>query len=231
MPGGTADPGTVTHILHLQRQVARDAILDFIRRAHIAPSPWTVDPTGLIEKRLTEEVSSWPFVDLAQPQYRKPLKAGVCIATTVFAHTALDTQAHIAVYAFLVICLDDTDLELPALAQFGARFYAGRPQLHPLLDRLVAHLGRMPAFYTEYAATAIMAGTVQFVNTTYVERLHRGVPLARGALAYVRFKRSRNGIAEGFSLFAWEKSRFPDVTPYIQIIPCVPSCALRSAAH
>ncbi|EKM53556.1 uncharacterized protein PHACADRAFT_211235 [Phanerochaete carnosa HHB-10118-sp] len=110
-------------------------------------------------------------------------------------HTPVETQVHIALWTALCVCIDDYD----ALAEFAGRFHVDREQLHPLLDLLADNIRQMHEFFHPYGATAIVTGTP--VGT------------------YPLYKRARNGIGEGYSYCIWDKTHFPDVSSYIQVMP------------
>lgn len=188
--------------------------------------PNTYDSTGQIEPLFLATVASWGIIDITAPQYKKPLFTSVCVATTMFSHVHPDTQLHIALYSLLAGCVDDLDIPIDALQQFASRLNNGAPQVHPVLELLVQNLKRMPDFYPNFSATAILAGTIQFVNATLFDKLCQagpmgssGMSLRSGALPYVRYKRARNSLGEVFALFAWDKHHFPDVTTHIQALP------------
>jgi len=214
------DDGTTEHLA----PVARRAVLEFFQRTGISMNHhrWAYDPSGVVEKRFLEEIKSWKTVDFMGDKYRRARHTSVCVATTMFGHTHIDTQVHIALFSLLAGCVDDLEIDDAALGEFAQRIYSGSQQLHPVLDLLVHHLRLMPNFYPQYSATAIFAATVQFVNSTLFDRLCGTticMPLREDALPFVRYKRARNSLGEVYNLFAWDKINFPDITVHIQILP------------
>ncbi|GJE83989.1 terpenoid synthase [Phanerochaete sordida] len=199
-------------------EICRDALHRFIERIQIAPARIEADPTGTIARSLAATVNSWGCVDLSTPAYQKRFAAAVGITTLVFRHTRLETQAYIAVYAFLAICLDDLAVPEDALVAFAPRLLAGAPQGHWVLARFVAHLGAAPRLFAPFSVAAMVSCTVQFVNSTLLDRMG-AVRLTPGSLPYVHYKRAINGVGEAFALFAWEAERFPDSSRYLQILP------------
>lgn len=169
-----------------------------------------------------QEIKSWTTVDFTGDQFKRAHHTSVCVATTMFGHTHIDTQAHLALFSLLAGCVDDLEIEDIALEEFAPRISRGSPQMHPILDLLVERLRLMPDYYPSYSATAIFAGTVQFVNATLFDRKceHEiSMPLQTDALPFIRYKRARNSLGEVYNLFAWDKFNFPDITAHIQVLP------------
>lgn len=188
-----------------------------MRRRH-----WAYDPTGEVESRFLSAIKEWAPVDFTLEKYKKARYTSVCVATTMFGHTHINTQVHIALFSLLAGCVDDLEIEDRALEEFAQRINGGSPQLHPILDLLVQYLRLMPDYYPSYSATAIFAGTVQFVNATLFDRQCENqivMQLQQDALPYIRYKRARNSLGEVYNLFAWDKANFPDITAHIQILP------------
>ncbi len=177
---------------------------------------WQYDPSGVVEARVREEIKSWDLFDFSATQYQGPIQTSVCVATTMFGHTHIETQVHIALFSLLAGCVDDLEIDPVALEQFVERLHAGSGQLHPVLDLLAQKLRRMPDYYPPYTATAIFAGTIQFINATLFDKLS---PLRPVSLPFIRYKRARNSLGEVYGLFAWDKANFPDVSVHIQILP------------
>ncbi|KAI0343533.1 terpenoid synthase [Trametopsis cervina] len=204
--------------------ISRRAVLDFFHQTEISMQRrrWCYDSSGQVEQRFLQGLSEWHELDFMADKYKKAHYTSVCVATTMFGHTHLDTQVFIALYSLLAGCVDDLEIDDIALEEFAPRINSGAPQLHPILDLLVQHLRRARDYYPAYSSTAIFAGTIQFVNATWFDRrcgTNIGMPLQKDALPYVRFKRARNSLGEVYNLFAWDKFNFPDVTRHIQILP------------
>ena len=165
------------------------------------------------------EMQSWTSFDVSDPAFAVAIQTSVCVATTMFGHTHLDTQVHLALFSLLAGCVDDLEIPLNALESFVDRLNSGAPQLHPVLDLLIIYLQRMPQYYPPYAATAIFAGTIQFINATWLDTHTAIIALRPKSLPYIRYKRARNSLGEVYALFAWDKFNFPDVSTHIQILP------------
>ena len=148
------------------------------------------------------------------------MQTSLDIATTAYAHTHRDVQVHVTIFTTLTICVDDLDVEARCMEEFGPRMLRGERQAHPLLDRLVENLLAGSEYFSPYVATAITASTVQFVAATALDSQIDNMPIEEGgSMPYVHYKRERNGLAEAYSGFIWEKRCFPDVSEFIQTIP------------
>ena len=143
----------------------------------------------------------------------------VNFATTTFGHNHFDTQVHIALFTVLCLCVDDLEVDTTALAEFVQRLQSGMPQLHPVLDHLAERLRRTPDFYSPYASSAIVAGTVHFTNCTLFDKESESMELHPSALPFVLYKRARNSLGEVYASYVWDKFNFPDVFTHIQILP------------
>lgn len=180
---------------------------------------WSSDPTGIVGKRTRDEIQTWKTWDFTAPQYERAILTSICVATTMFGHTHIETQIHLSLFSLLAGCVDDLEIDPVALESFVERMSAGLPQLHPVLELLVEKLKRMADYYPSYSATAIFAGTVQFINATLFDKRSHLMPLRPTSLPYIRYKRARNSLGEVYGLFAWDKFNFPDVSAHIQILP------------
>ena len=140
------------------------------------------------------------------------------MATTTFGHTHLDVQVHIALFTVLALCIDDLDINPEVLQEFVQRLHIGAPQLHPVLDYLVENLQHLPDHFPPYAASAIFAGTVQFINSTLFDKESEKMALTKESLPYVLYKRARNSLGEVYGFFVWDKYNFPDISTHIQVI-------------
>nr|BCX55502.1 sesquiterpene synthase [Phanerodontia chrysosporium] len=201
-------------------ETCRNALRCFVGRVKIPARVMQPDPTGSVTQSLRATVKAWGCIDTTSAACQKRVAAAVAITTLVFRHTRLDTQAYIAGYAFLAISLDDEAIGADALAAFAPRMLSGEPQGHWVLDRFIEHVQSAPTFFGAFSVAAIAACTVQFVNSTLLDRTTSNrVCLTAGSLPYVLYKRAINGVGDSFALFAWEKDRFPDDSLFLQVLP------------
>lgn len=182
-------------------------------------------PDTPVSARIRATVASWDFGGIPTERVQRHVVTGTSMAATAYAHTHPDTQVHIALFTVLCLCVDDLEVDAGALAAFVPRMQAGETQAHPVLARLAQSLRAMPEFFHSYAATAILVGTVHFVNCTLVERQTDSMPLHPTALPYVLYKRARNSLGEVYAAFVWDKFNFPDISSHIQVTPYV--CVAR----
>ncbi|EKM53584.1 uncharacterized protein PHACADRAFT_211257 [Phanerochaete carnosa HHB-10118-sp] len=172
-----------------------------------------------VDKLARAEAQTWNLGGVSPARLEHCLITGIDIAKTTYKHTPVETQVHIALWTALCVCVDDFDTSVDAIAEFAEGFYAGREQLHPLLDLLADNIRRMHEFFHPYGTTVIVTGTVQFVACTLVDRETKAMNLHPSARGYPLYKRFRNGLGEGYSHCIWDKIHFPDVSSYIQAMP------------
>lgn len=194
---------------------------EFFRKTEIPIQDWHLDLDGPVGARIRAAVQSWDLGDIPAPRVQRHTVTAISMATTTFGHTHADTQVHVGLFTVLCLCVDDLEVDGAALAAFVPRLQGGAPQLHPVLDLLVANLQRMPAFYHAYAASAIVAGTVHFINCTLFDKQEVNMELHPTALPYVLYKRARNSLGEVYASFVWDKANFPDIATHIQVMPYV----------
>lgn len=199
--------------------ISRRAVNEFFRRTGLSVPAMREVPDGAVAQRIRTTVGQWDFGGISAERVHRHTATGVSMATTTFAHTHADTQVHIALFTVLALCVDDLEVDGGALAEFVERLQAGRAQRHPVLEHLAQNVRAMPAYFHPYAATAILVGTVHFVNCTVYERQTDSVPLHPTALPYVLYKRARNSLGEVYSSFVWDKFNFPDISAHIQVTP------------
>lgn len=177
------------------------------------------DPEGIVDRRVREIVSAWDIDESYSKKFYANLAAGVDIAVSAYGHTPIATQVHIAIYTLLTISVDDLIMGTDAVEDFMMRLYTGTPQAHPILHYLAENLVAMPEFFPPEAAKDIIATTVIFVNQTLFDKKLESIPVHQDARGFVESKRIKNGIAETYSLFIWDKQTFPDILSYIQSVP------------
>ncbi|KAF7798948.1 hypothetical protein EIP86_010176 [Pleurotus ostreatoroseus] len=200
-------------------QVSRDAIAVFMKCTGISIRGIQCDPEGIVDRRVREIASTWDIDESYAKKFYATLVAGVAIAISAYGHTPIATQVHIATYTLLTICVDDLIMGTDAVEEFMTRLYSGQPQTHPILQYLAENLAAMPDFFPPDAAKAIVASTVIFVNQTLFDKKLEGITIHQDARQFVESKRIKNGLAEAYSFFIWDKETFPDVVSYIQSVP------------
>lgn len=102
---------------------------------------------------------------------------------------------------------------------FEERFLRRMPQLNPVLEALVDVLLRIYDQYESTTANYIMNATFNFVNSTCMEPEIERLPLMRGVVRFPWFLRDQTGVAIGFGLMLFPKSKDIGVTDYIQALP------------
>lgn len=178
----------------MQKGLCRSTIAALLKRTSI-PMP-TFDATVYGEdvgNVARAEVQTWNAGDVPPQRIERGLVAGIDVARMAYGHTPLATQVHIALWTALCIYVDDFDIGVGEIAEFPARFHSGRAQLHPLLDVLADKLRKMPDFFHDYGAAAIVTSTIQFITCTLVDKQTEGARRASirctSGLAIVSAKR------------------------------------------
>lgn len=158
-------------------------------------------------------------MNIPHDRYEKHIRAALAIGTNAYAHTAINIQIHITVYTMMAICIDDFDIPPAASEQFATLFVSGSPQLDPGLDILADNLRRMYDYYSPHAASGIITSTLDFINTTALEKELQDLTISEDAENYAIYARMKNGISQAYALFIWDKFNFPDVSTYFPAIP------------
>ena len=174
---------------------------------------------GPVNQRVREIVGTWDINESYAQSVHANLVAGVAIAIAAYRHTPLATQVHIAIYTLLIISVDDLIMGTDAVEEFMMRLHSGIRQLDPILQYLVENLAAMPDYFPADAAKAISTSSLVFINQTLLDKKLERMPVHQEAREYVESKRIKNGVAEAYAYFIWDKETFPDVQVYIQSIP------------
>ncbi|KAF7798949.1 hypothetical protein EIP86_010177 [Pleurotus ostreatoroseus] len=174
---------------------------------------------GPVNQRVREIVSTWDIEESYAQSVHANLIAGVAIAISAYGHTPVATQVHIAIYTLLIISIDDFITTTDAMEEFMTRLHSGVRQLDPILQYLVENLAAMPDYFPADAAKAISTSSIIFVNQTLLDKKLERMPLHQEAREYVESKRMKNGVAEAYAYFIWDKETFPDIQAFIQSIP------------
>ncbi|KAJ3559858.1 hypothetical protein NM688_g80 [Phlebia brevispora] len=181
--------------------ISRRVVTEFFDKTGISIRSWQRDPSNATEQRVREKVASWDLGDIAPDRRDRHVVTSINMATTAFGHTHSDVQVHIALFTVLALCIDDLEIKSGALEEFIPRLHTGTRQLHPVLDYLVDNLHHLPDYYPPYAACAIFAGTIQFINSTIFDKESENMALTAESLPYVLYKRARNSLGEVYGFF------------------------------
>ncbi|KAF7798826.1 hypothetical protein EIP86_010052 [Pleurotus ostreatoroseus] len=199
-------------------EISRQTVAEFFAKTGISIRTWKIDLESTTERRVREIVASWDLGDVTPERYGRIILSSITAATTVYGHTHPDVQVHIALFTVLILTIDDLEINTEALQQFVQRLQTGTPQLHSVLTYLAENLQHLPEYFPPYAASAIFAATVQFVNSTVFDKELENMPLTKDSLPYVLYKRARNSLGEVYGFMVWDKFAFPDISAHIQVI-------------
>lgn len=158
-------------------------------------------------------------LDIPRDRYEKHLRTALAIGTTAYAHMPIGIQVHITIYTTLTTSMDDFDIPLVASEQFVTRFVSGLPQLSPALDALADNLRHMSDYYCPHAASGIITSTLDFINSTMLEREIQAFVVSEDAENYAIYTRFKNGVSQAYGLFMWDKFTFPELSSYFPALP------------
>lgn len=189
-----------------------------MRRTGLYSKKFRHNPDPEVEKRVRQEIAGWNVGTTSPDLYEKHIITGVHVATMFYSYCHTDIQVLTALYSFLIAMTDDFDVSTEAMEEFSSRLCTGQEQLHPVLDRMAMILGRMPQYYSPYAAQSIVVSTIQFINATAFDKNTETMTPCEGAQSFVDYKRLRSGIGEAYGFFAFDKFTFPDISTHVQVI-------------
>lgn len=172
------------------------------------------DPTGFVERWLQDECITRK-IDLSRGT-RVAIEAAVNMGTVTFGHNHHATQLHITAYTFLIILLDNWDVERSVLEVYLAHGDTGDNSIMIWFAQLLASTHK---HFTPSTTGAIIAGATQYVRSLVLDSLMADGSVAYGTLRFADHHRTLSGTAEVYALFAFDKHAFPDVKAYIQIVP------------
>lgn len=201
------------------RALSQYIVNEFFRQTGLSVPAGQSEQDGPVGQQVHTEMQCWNLRDISPHRLQKHIVTSINYATTTFGHNRLDTQVHIALFTVLCLCVDDLEVDSVALEEFVPRFQTGREQLHPVLSLLVEKLQRMPDFYHLYAASAIVAGTIHFINCTLFDKQYEDMKLHSKALPFVLYKRARNSLGEVYASCVWDKFNFPELSTHVQVMP------------
>lgn len=128
-------------------------------------------------------------------------------------------QLHMTLFTAILVCIDEFACPRDAVAEFADRMLTGRPQAHPLLERMADIMRDTPTHFLPLVSNEVNRSLLASLGATTLERDMVGVPLHGGARNYVFDKRKFTGIGRGYAFLSWDMARFPDVTRYLQAVP------------
>lgn len=172
-----------------------------------------------VHRRTREATGKWDIDDTDPKLFSTLVDASVNIATTAWGCTSLDIQVYISLFTTLLFLIDDFACSPEALGEFADRLLTDSRQLHPLLDHLAGSVRDTRNHFLPLPANDINRSIMAYVDSSALEFDKGRVSLRSNSLSYVVVKRAFDGIGRAYASLSWDKSRFPDVTKYIQAVP------------
>ncbi|GBE82213.1 isoprenoid synthase domain-containing protein [Sparassis latifolia] len=194
----------------------RQALQEFLDGSKLTIHPYSRDPD--LESLVWDVVRGWDNVSLLGPH----IVTAITLVATAYNHiTNIDTKVQIVLYNLIVIIIDDPAfLGATRFGEFARMFTGGATESGSNLERTFTQILRgIWNHYPRFAASAIVSSSLEFVNANILQNETNEMALSSEGAPFVEYRRMKDGAAETYAYFIWEKARFPDVRAYIQAIP------------
>ena len=173
--------------------VARQVIVSFLTKTGVTAQFPPMSPPLCVETKVREIIQSWDL-DISKDKYEKYIVTGVHTGYAFFQHASYDVQVAFSLFSFCVIIFDDSVglVDPNAIRDFVPRFCDRKPQLAPILDRMIEATTNLRPFLHEYAANAVHSALLMYANEElwYTQRAQKLVlrPDAGRYIEYSRYK-------------------------------------------
>ena len=74
-------------------------------------------------------------------------------------------------------------------------------------------------YFLPFATRAIVNSALTYMDRNVFDRESKELDLHDAAQQYVEWKRMKNGMAEAYAFFVWDRYSFPNIYTYVQAIP------------
>ncbi|KAG6897593.1 hypothetical protein C0992_013270 [Termitomyces sp. T32_za158] len=192
---------------------------NLIRALEYNPPPFPQDPA--LRQAVLDELRSWN-IGKAADGFFECVDIGIAGAQLFYPAHEFDLKIVIAVCTACMKWMDNVaDDILEPLTQFQGRFYAHKPQLHPVLDYYATFILRLYDHYEPFVANQMITSSVSFMLGSCIEvrSLNKTVKQSTDALLWPYYVRSLSGIAGFYAFACFPQRDHPDVMDYIQAIP------------
>ncbi|KAI0792634.1 isoprenoid synthase domain-containing protein [Abortiporus biennis] len=203
------------------KEISRDAILHYLTRVGII-DPFPSSPVRPGVDRIVRDYFSVQKFHDPKNVVEKHIRLGLNMARTSFAFIPCDkVQAQIAKATALGTLFDDAFMGEDAMNEMLPRFFARKPQLHPMLDCFIETMtSGMQPYFSDYSANAIGSSFLEFCNSeTFLRRHKQQISFVPDSSLYIEYMRMKDGFAEAFAAFIWPECICPDPTEYVQAMP------------
>ncbi|KAG6836122.1 hypothetical protein H0H93_011154 [Arthromyces matolae] len=141
----------------------------------------------------------------------KTLHLAASLIELAYHECTFSEKKQIALYNWYLIYIDDvSSKDITAYVAFEERFLQNIPQLDPVLDGLASVLRAMFDFYPVFFANSIISATFDFISGTCIEPAVESFKSSNSSPRFPWFLRARTGVAVGFALMLFPKSRQVD---------------------
>ncbi|KAI0080878.1 terpenoid synthase [Panus rudis PR-1116 ss-1] len=163
-----------------------------------------------VEDTVRSTVYGW---QLPSPAKFEPyIVAGIDYAHYCLPYTPPDFQVLVALYSVCTISCDDSLVTPFERQTFVEQLYAGQPQWHPLLSRLLEVATKLREHFSVFGGNAICSGTLEYLNAMNLDAIdsEQRARAQSGAAKSMDYLRCKDGTCEPYALFVWPQSLFPD---------------------
>lgn len=194
-----------------------DIVRDFLRRSEYQPHD--TPPNPQLRAAISDTMLAWQTEDSVEV-IRVLVDASCSLAETAYGHLDYDHIFYVALYSAIFLYIDDVGgKHLTAVKQFASRVIHAKSQLSPALDTLAALMRQAHAMWSDVGADAIISGTMDAVNGTYIEYTTQDMDIKPQATEYPYYLRYRSGICRPYIHFLFMKSWRPSTESYLQMMP------------
>ena len=199
-------------------ELAKEVVESFVQKCHISLPDCKRFPGTEVEKRLRADCATHNLHTVAHLD--ACIAVGLDLALTAYAHTHLEVQHFVALYTMLVILIDNHSVSTQALERYVSR---GNTSGEPILEWLAECLSGAHELFVPYAAGAIVASTIGFINSEILDATSSKDDKKHWPLSFVEYRRLKSGDPEAYTFFIFDKYSFPSVQSYVHVVPCVMS--------
>ena len=118
----------------------------------------------------------------------------------------------------LLTLIDNHNVSTQALERYVSR---GETSGEPVLEWLAECIGGAHEMFVPYAAGAIMASTIGFINSEILDATSSPDTHDHWPLSFVEYRRLKSGDPEAYTLCIFDKYSFPSLQSYVHIMPYV----------
>lgn len=199
--------------------LARKTILDYFKRTRVSDRFGSRKYIPEVEKKVREMLQTWDL-GISERVFEKYLATGLDISSTAYRHLPIEAQVRVALCTFCTALFDDGFMGEEKMREFGPRFSAGSPQLHPVLQLFQETMVNMRDVYGPYSSNAMISSVLDFANSEmFLRESKDAMTLGAPSKVYIEYIRLKEGFGEAYAAFIWPHAQFPDSKQFVQAFP------------